>query len=224
MIRRVESGVMSTRADTGFGIVHAGQGFRCPKLGRLSAEVRPVNDRRSRQHIGTIAVVPPCSRGRSKGRAAGGVTGAQGKRGRLRTAFPLAENQTEPCSASPRLTRRREPWPPPGSHGHERQHLDHCRGCAGRASIDPLRVARHSRLPHRGGVRRLLSLAPYRDRHRQQQAAVQLAPLASAGDAAQRALPPANRPDHRRRRRDDAPRAPRRQPRRWPMPSRPSRR
>ena len=52
--------------------------------------------------------------------------------------------------------------------------------------------------------RRRLSLAPHRHQHRQQQAPVELAPLAPAGDAAQRAFPAADRPDHRRRRRDDA--------------------
>ena len=126
-----------------------------------------------------------------------------GSRRLQRRASPCSILQPRRQRPRPGLTRRREPWPPPGSHGQKRQHLDHRRGCTGRASFDPSCVARHSGLPHRGGVRRRLPYAPHRHRHRQRQAPVELAPLAPAGNAAQRALPAADRPDHRGRRRDD---------------------
>ena len=99
---------------------------------------------------------------------------------------------------------RREPCAPPRSHGQERQHRDHRRHRAGRAPVDPLRMACRSGLSHRGDFLCWLSLAPYRDQHRQQHAAVEFSALAPTGDQARSGVPPADRPDHCGHRRDDA--------------------
>ena len=82
--------------------------------------------------------------------------------------------------------------------------LTHRRDRAGRAPVDPSCLGRHCRLSHRGGPRRRLRRAPHRHQHRQRQAPVEFAPLAPAGDQAQRAVPAADRPDRRGHRRDDA--------------------
>ena len=104
-----------------------------------------------------------------------------------------------------KIDTRREPCPPPRSKWWEtNQPPSHCRDRPGRAPVDPPCLGGHCRLSDCGRPRRRLRRAPHRHQHRQRQAPVELAPLAPAGNQAQRPVPAADRPDRRGHRRDDA--------------------